>query len=103
LTDIAEWAGQQPSSPSLEQCLHVAATIGDDHDEHNLPTDAVNQPVRLNKDLPKLPNTERVEFLWHRSAQRKRLERLDGSQQAIEKHVSLLSGSVVFHIAVQHC
>lgn len=28
---------------------------------------AVDRPVGLNKDLPELPNTQCVEFLWHRS------------------------------------
>lgn len=56
--------------PPREECLHVAAAVSDEDDEHSILKDAIDHTIRLEEELPVLANPERKQLSGYRTTLR---------------------------------
>ena len=55
----------------------------------------IDQPVRLEQDLPEFEDAKRIEFLRHAAVARRALERLDLHKKAIEQCAGIIDRALM--------
>lgn len=85
---------------ALEKRLHVASFISDDHHEDFGARNAINHAKVTQQNLPKLSDTQRIEFLRNRTALWEALQRFYGAYELIEELISIINRPIAGHVAV---
>src|SRR5690554_5041016 len=93
--EISRRVALPPQQASLQQCLHVAPSVGDQQDEYLTCGNPVNQPIGAQQHLPEFTNAESLEFLGHAAPQWIAFERADLVQKGVEQGIGI-GGRAVF-------